>query len=126
VEPRRRGFIKLTCVSLATSTLGPRVWAASVATPDTRSARRRGTMCAPFASHVVSQRSVALREIEGESGAVKAETCDECHPYAKTLYQANDMKVEPFAVDFATFGLDVLVAEAGWSRHAPNPFLLFG
>ena len=29
-------------------------------------------------------------------------------------------------VDLATLGLDVLVAEAGWSRHAPNPLLLVG
>jgi FdhE protein len=42
------------------------------------------------------------------------------------LYQAHDMAVDPFADDFATLGLDVLVAEAGWSRHAPNPLLLVG
>ena len=60
--------------------------------------------------------SVALKGIEGESGVVKAETCDECHAYAKMLYQAHDMKVDPIADDLATLGLDLLVAEAGWSR----------
>lgn len=69
-------------------------------------------------------RSVALREIEGDPGAVKAETCGDCHTYAKMLYQAQDRNVDPFADDLATLGLDVVVAQAGWSRHAPNPLLL--
>jgi FdhE protein len=42
------------------------------------------------------------------------------------LYQAKDMTVDPFADDLATLGLDLLVAEAGWSRHAPNPLILVG
>ena len=71
-------------------------------------------------------RTVSLQGIEGDAGAVKAETCDDCHSYAKMLYQAQDMQVDPFADDLATLGLDVLVAEAGWSRHAPNPLLLVG
>jgi FdhE protein len=69
-------------------------------------------------------RSLILKGIEGDSGAVKAETCDECHSYAKMLYQAQDLEVDPYADDLATLGLDILVAEAGWSRHAPNPLLL--
>ncbi len=89
------------------------------------------SLCATAWNHVRAvcitcgrSRAVALKEIEGESGAVKAETCDDCHTYAKMLYQARDMQVDPFADDLATLGLDVLVAEAGWSRHAPNPLLL--
>jgi FdhE protein len=69
-------------------------------------------------------RSVSLKEIAGGSGAAKAETCDECHTYSKVLYQTKDMKMDPFADDLATLGLDLLVGEAGWSRHAPNPLLL--
>jgi FdhE protein len=69
---------------------------------------------------------LSLREIEGGIGAVKAEVCDDCHTYAKMLYQAKDMKIDPFADDLATLGLDVMVAEAGWARHAPNPLLLAG
>jgi FdhE protein len=69
-------------------------------------------------------RTLSLKGIEGDTGAVKAETCDECHTYAKMLYQAKDMQVDPFADDLATLGLDVLVAEAGWARHASNPLLL--
>jgi FdhE protein len=91
------------------------------------------SLCATAWNHVRAvcitcgqSRAVALKEIEGDRGAVKAETCDDCHTYAKMLYQARDMKVDPFADDLATLGLDVLVAEAGWSRHAPNPLLLVG
>jgi Protein involved in formate dehydrogenase formation len=71
-------------------------------------------------------RSLSLKGIEGDSGAVKAETCNECHTYAKMLYQARDMRVDPFADDLATLGLDLLVGDAGWARHAPNPLLLIG
>lgn len=70
--------------------------------------------------------SLQLIGIEGDAGAVKAETCDDCHSYAKMLYQAKDTKVDPVADDLATLGLDLLVAEAGWSRHAPNPLVLVG
>jgi FdhE protein len=91
------------------------------------------SLCATAWNHVRAvcitcgqSRSLSLEGIEGDSGAVKAETCNECHTYAKMLYQARDVNVDPFADDLATVGLDVLVAEAGWARHAPNPLLLMG
>jgi FdhE protein len=68
--------------------------------------------------------ALSLRSFEGDSGAVKTEVCDDCHTYAKMLYQAKDMQIDPFADDLATLGLDMMVAEAGWARHAPNPLLL--
>ncbi len=71
-------------------------------------------------------RTVSLEGIEGDAGIVKAETCNDCHTYAKMIYQAQDTRADPFADDLASLGLDVLVAEAGWSRHAPNPLLLVG
>jgi len=71
-------------------------------------------------------RGLSQRGIEGDSGAVKAETCNECRTYAKMLYQARDTKLDPFADDLATLGLDLLVADGGWARHAPNPLLLTG
>jgi FdhE protein len=71
-------------------------------------------------------RTVSLRAIEGDAGIVKAETCTGCGTYAKTLYQAKDAKADPYADDLASLGLDVLVAEAGFARHAPNPLLLVG
>jgi FdhE protein len=71
-------------------------------------------------------RTLAIRGIEGDSGVVKAETCDECATYSKMAYQAKDMQTDPYADDLATLGLDVMVGDAGWSRHAPNPLLLVG
>jgi FdhE protein len=70
--------------------------------------------------------ALSLKSIEGDNGAVKAETCGHCRTYAKLLYEAKDTRVDPFADDLATLALDVLVGEAGWSRHAPNPLLLIG
>jgi FdhE protein len=89
------------------------------------------SLCATAWNHVRTvcitcgqSRTVSLKGLEGDAGIVKAETCDDCHTYAKMIYLAQDMKADPFADDLVTLGLDVLVAEAGWSRHAPNPLLL--
>jgi FdhE protein len=91
------------------------------------------SLCATAWNHVRAvcitcgeSRSVSQQQIEGHSGAVKAETCNECHTYAKMMYQAHDIMVDAFADDLATLGLDLMVAEAGWARHAPNPLLLVG
>ena len=69
-------------------------------------------------------RSVGLMQIEGGNGAVQAETCDDCHTYAKMLYQSKDMLLEPLADDIASLGLDMLVTESGYHRNAPNPFVV--
>ena len=69
-------------------------------------------------------RKLSLTSIEGDSGLVKAETCGECHTYSKIFYQAQDTGIDPYADDLASLGLDILVAEEGFARHAPNPFLL--
>jgi FdhE protein len=103
----------------------------------TASGRTPGTryltcsLCATAWNHVRTvcitcggSRGLSLKSIEGDNGAIRAETCDDCHTYAKMLYQAKDTKVDPFADDLATLALDVLVAEAGWARHAPNPLLM--
>ena len=71
-------------------------------------------------------RQLSLQAIEGDAGLVKAETCDDCHTYAKVFYQLQDMQVDPYADDLASLGLDMLVTEAGYARHAPNPLLLVG
>jgi FdhE protein len=70
--------------------------------------------------------ALTLKSIDGDNGAVKAETCGHCRTYAKLLYEAKDTQADPFADDLASLALDVLVGEAGWSRHAPNPLLLIG
>lgn len=91
------------------------------------------SLCATAWNHVRAacitcgnSKSIALEGIEGDNGTVKAEACNECHTYSKMIYQKQDMKADPFADDLATLGLDILVSEAGWARHAPNPLLLIG
>jgi FdhE protein len=71
-------------------------------------------------------RTLTLHCIDGDAGVVKAETCDECRTYAKMLYEAKDPAADPYADDLASLALDVMVSEAGWARHAPNPLLLVG
>ena len=71
-------------------------------------------------------RQLFLQGIEGDAGVIKAETCGDCHTYVKLLYQLHDMRVDPYADDLASLGLDILVAEEGFARHAPNPLLLMG
>jgi FdhE protein len=61
--------------------------------------------------------------MEGGDGVVQAETCDDCHSYAKMLNQAKDMAVEPMADDLASLGLDMLVSESGYQRAA-NPLVI--
>lgn len=104
---------------------------ASGATPGTR--YLQCSLCATAWNHVRAvcitcgdSRETALEGIEGDNGLVKAETCKACHTYAKMIYQKQDMKADPFADDLASLGLDVLVGEAGWSRHAPHPLVLVG
>ncbi|MEJ0020527.1 MAG: formate dehydrogenase accessory protein FdhE [Acetobacteraceae bacterium] len=90
-------------------------------------------LCATAWNHVRAvctacgeSRGLVLHGIEGGSDVVLAETCDECRGYAKVLYQARDMAVEPMADDLASLGLDMLVGEAGYHRHAPNPLVIGG
>lgn len=69
------------------------------------------------------EKHVAYQEIEGGTGAAKCETCDDCHSYSKLFYQVKDMGIEALCDDLATLSLDLLVNNAGWKRHAPNPFV---
>jgi FdhE protein len=69
------------------------------------------------------EKNVAYHEIEGGNGATKCETCDDCQSYSKLFYQVKDMGIEALCDDLATLSLDLLVNNAGWKRHAPNPFV---
>jgi FdhE protein len=60
---------------------------------------------------------------EKEGGAVRAETCEQCHAYRKILYQEKDTAVEPVADDVASVALDLLLGEAGYHRASGNPLL---
>ena len=72
-----------------------------------------------------TDRGISYREIDGSSGAVRAECCDTCHSYLKLVVQEKDPGVDPVADDLATLALDLLVDEAGYERSGPN-LLLFG
>lgn len=61
--------------------------------------------------------------LEGESEAIKAESCPSCNSYRKILYQEKDLFVDPVADDLASLQLDILMGEEGVNRASGNPFL---
>jgi FdhE protein len=67
---------------------------------------------------------IAYQTIEGQSDAVRAETCDSCKRYVKIMYQIEHPKVEAFADDVASLGLDLLLRDSEWQRGGHNLFLL--
>ena len=87
-------------------------------------------------AHCGSGRSMAYHELEpGDApvataqppqGAVRTETCDDCHHYLKIMAMDKDAYVDPVADDLASVSLDLLTAEAGFDRHGVNVLLLFG
>ncbi|QGZ64240.1 formate dehydrogenase accessory protein FdhE [Paraburkholderia acidisoli] len=70
-----------------------------------------------------STKGIAYHGIEGGNGALKAESCDECHTYRKIGYQDKDLEIEPLADDLASLTLDLLMGDAGYRRASPNPLL---
>jgi FdhE protein len=87
-------------------------------------------LCATAWNHVRAvcitcgeSKSLAQHAVEGGNGAVKAETCDACGSFAKMLYQEQDPQMDPVADDLASLGLDIMVSDAGWSRHVANLLL---
>jgi len=71
-------------------------------------------------SSCASNRDIGYYLQEGAGGAVKAESCEDCHAYLKIMYRDQDGAVEPVADDLATLGLDLLMGEAGKARSGPN------
>lgn len=69
-------------------------------------------------------KGLALQQIDGSDGKVRAETCDGCKSYLKIVYQEKDPRVDPVADDLATLALDLLVDEAGYGRSGPNLLLV--
>jgi FdhE protein len=74
-------------------------------------------------SNCDSTKGIAYHGIDGGNGALKAESCDECHTYRKIGYQEKDYDIEPLADDLASLTLDLLMNDAGYQRSAPNPLL---
>lgn len=67
---------------------------------------------------------ISYHTIDGQSDAVKAETCANCKHYVKINYQVNHPDLEEFADDVASLGLDLLMRDEGWARGGRNLFLL--
>jgi FdhE protein len=70
-----------------------------------------------------STKGTTYREVEGDDGLVRAETCDNCRGYVKILQQQQDPALDPVADDVASLALDLLVRELGYRRGAVNPFM---
>lgn len=70
--------------------------------------------------------ALADAEPASERPAIEAETCGHCRHYLKIMHMEGDAHVEPLADDLATVTLDLLVSEAGFTRHGTNLLLLFG
>ena len=73
-----------------------------------------------------SNREVAYYSQEAENVAIKAEACDACTGYLKLFdFEKNNLQ-DVVADDLATVPLDVLMAEAGYSRLGFNLLLMPG
>lgn len=70
-----------------------------------------------------STKDISFYHLEGQSEAIKAESCPNCHTYRKIFYQEKDLNVDPVADDLASLQLDILMADEGFERASGNPFL---
>jgi FdhE protein len=73
-----------------------------------------------------SSQHVAYFGIEGGGEAVKAEACDACKTYVKSMNREKDIGLDPFADDLASLSLDLLMAEKGYQRLGFSPLLIPG
>jgi len=62
-------------------------------------------------------------EGQAANGALKAESCEYCRSYIKIMYLEKDPELDPVADDLASLALDLAMAEQGWRRSAPIPFI---
>lgn len=69
-----------------------------------------------------STRGINHYALAGSSGAVKAESCDDCGTYLKLLYLEKDRQMDAMADDLATLALDMLMDQEGRTRGGPNLF----
>ncbi|MEK1887799.1 MAG: formate dehydrogenase accessory protein FdhE [Phyllobacterium sp.] len=70
-----------------------------------------------------STKGIGYQEIDGQGGAIKAETCDECQGWSKILYQEREPAADPIADDVASLGLDLLMRQGPYRRGGFSPLL---
>ncbi|MCQ4297189.1 formate dehydrogenase accessory protein FdhE [Pseudomonas stutzeri] len=73
-----------------------------------------------------STKKLDYLHLEGAPQGVKAEVCPECNGYLKQLYLELAPDGESLSADLATLELDLLLAEQGFQRQAPNLLLAPG
>jgi len=71
-----------------------------------------------------STKGVGYQEVDGQTGTIKAETCDECRSYVKILHQHKEVMLDPVADDVGSLGLDLLLRDSVYRRAGVNPYLL--
>lgn len=77
-------------------------------------------------SNCESTKGISYFMIEGSSGAVKAEACDECGTYLKIMYMDKNPHADPVADDLASLALDLKMGDNGILRSGPLLFLVTG
>jgi FdhE protein len=117
--PVCRGLSVASLVCAAGARQGLRYLACSMCGAQWRHTRIKCAACG-------NTKGLGYHAVEGTGGAAKAEACPECNAYTKILYAEKDAGAEPMADDLGSLALDVLMAEDGWRRAYPNPFLVPG
>ena len=77
-------------------------------------------------SNCDNSKGIAYYTVEGDAGVVRAEACPQCESYLKVAYMDKDPHAEAMADDLASFALDVLMGEQGYSRSGINLFMVHG
>lgn len=77
-------------------------------------------------SHCQSTKKLDYLHLDGSPHGIKAEACPSCHTYLKQLYLELDAQGESLSADLLSLDLDLLLAERGYLRRAPNLLLAPG
>jgi FdhE protein len=136
---RRAGTISPSMVRPRATPACPLCGAAAVASRVGNAGERRGlrflacSLCAAEWHYIRIKctacggtKGIDYHGVDGDAGPAKAEACSECLAYSKIVYAEKDAAAEPFADDLGSLALDVLMADGGWRRASPNPFLVPG
>ena len=91
-----------------------------------RSARPPGITRAPSASPAAARARLRCGASKAIPASRRPRPATNAGPTPRCSTRRRTRGVDPYADDLATLGLDMMVGEAGWSRHAPNPLLLVG
>ncbi|MGX5220899.1 formate dehydrogenase accessory protein FdhE [Pseudomonas segetis] len=67
-----------------------------------------------------------LDDAKPEAAPIRAEVCPNCQGYLKHFYLEYDSEADALADDLASLDLDMMVADAGYMRRAPNLLLAPG